>query len=265
LGKSRGAETLHGRGMHRFAKLIPAVGQVVLKTQPIIFGLAIVENGFGQLAALEAILPNIMETREKELLSYSKTLTIGLPFERLDVLVLGEIGKDISGSGMDPHVTGRFTRSSGFASRPHVQVIAALNLSAATRGNAVGIGLADVTTECLAEQIDWAATYTNAITAANVTSAMLPLVMENDRACMAVSAILARAASAEDLRMVIAPNTLEMTELWVTRALLPDLAQIAGVECSRQASSLTFDDQGKLTLDWKRTGIFRQLEPIEFS
>jgi hypothetical protein len=254
LGKARGAETLHAQGMHRFSRLLPAVGSVVLAKQPIAFGIGIVENCNKEPFIIEAIPRERIEEREKELLSTARTLSYVIPFSRCDVLVLKELGKDISGSGMDPNVTGRFTRGSAFSSRPQIQVIATLGLSHATKGNAVGLGLVDVTTKRTVQDMDFAATYTNAITAGNAASAMLPIIMENERSCMATAIVLSKCPKIDDLRMIIASNTLAISDLWVTSPLAEEAAEMDGILIDPTPTAIRFSVEGELTFPVLATG-----------
>ena len=113
LGKQRGADTLHAQGMDRFGTLLPAAARIIMETQPIAFGLGIVENGYDEPAHIEAVLPDGLIEREQELLETARSLMPSLPFEMLHVLVIQQIGKNISGSGLDPNVAGRFVRSIG--------------------------------------------------------------------------------------------------------------------------------------------------------
>jgi hypothetical protein len=248
LGKQRGADTLHGAGMAIFGDLIPAAARVVLETQPVAFGLAIVENGYDEPAQIEALLPDRLESREKELLVEARRLMPSLPFERLDVLVIQQMGKNISGSGLDPNVAGRFVRSNGpsHVDTPVVQHVAVLDLTPETHGNASGIGLADVISLRVLQKIDLPSTYANCMTASHLAGAMLPLVMESDRACIATAIRTVTNVRPDDLRLAVIRNTLHVGEIWISPALREEASSHPHLEVAAMPAPMQFDPAGCL-------------------
>jgi len=248
LGKQHGADTLHAQGMDQFRELIPAAARLIMETQPIAFGLAIVENGYDETALIEAVLPEGLEEREIQLLEEARALMPSLPFDKIDVLVIQQIGKNISGSGMDPNICGRFARSNGpqYVDRPIVQKVALLDLTPETHGNAAGIGLGDVMSLRVLQKIDLAYTYANCVTASHVEGAMLPVVMENDRMCIAVAAKCAWRTTPETLKLAVIHNTLQVEELWISPALLEEARTQPHLEISEAAAPLAFDPDGNI-------------------
>lgn len=248
MGKQHGADTTHRFGMDQFHELIPAAARVVLRTQPIAFGLAIVENAYDEPARIEAVLPDGLEEREKELLAEARSLMPNLPFEKLDVVVIQAIGKNISGSGMDPNVCGRFVRSNGpqYSDSPRVQKVAVLDLTPETHGNAAGIGLADVMSLRVLEKIDLRSTYANCLTASHLEGAMLPCVMENDRACIAAAIKTTVRTTPETLKLVLIRNTLDVGEIWISPALLEEARAQAHLEVSPTPEAIQFDGDGRI-------------------
>jgi hypothetical protein len=248
LGKQHGADTVHSAGFDRFAELIPAAARVILETQPIAFGLAIVENAYDEPARIEAVLPEVMETRERELLVEARANMPSLPFKALDVLVIQAIGKNISGSGLDPNVAGRFVRSNGpaYTDDPLVQHICVLDLTPETHGNATGMGLADVTTLRVLQKLDLPSTYANCMTASHLSGLMLPAVMENDRACIATAVKTAVRVTPETLKLAIIRNTLDVGELWMSPALLDEARQRPYLEISPTPAPIAFDADGNI-------------------
>lgn len=248
LGKQHGADTLHAQGMDRFNELIPGAARRIMETQPIAFGLAIVENGYDEPARIEAVLPDGLEAREKELLEEARSLMPSLPFREIDVLVIQAIGKNISGSGLDPNVAGRFVRSNGPAYEDSllVQHIAVLDLTPETHGNASGIGLAELMTLRVLQKIDLPSTYANCMTASHLAGAMLPAVLETDRACIATAIKTAVRVTPETLRLVVIRNTLEVGEIWISPGLLEEARAQPHLEVSPTAAAMEFDADGSI-------------------
>jgi hypothetical protein len=248
LGKQRGADTLHAEGMDRFPELIPAAAREMMRTQPIAFGLAIVENGYDEPAHIEAVLPDGLEAREAELLEQARALMPSLPFESIHVLVIQAIGKNISGSGLDPNIAGRFVRSNGpgYTDRPAVQHIAVLDLTPETHGNASGIGLAELMTLRVLQKIDLPATYANCMTASHLAGAMLPTILETDRACIATAIKTAIRWTPETLKVVVIRNTLDVGEIWISPGLVEEARRQAHLTVSPHATPMRFDGDGNI-------------------
>jgi hypothetical protein len=248
LGKQHGADTLHAAGMDRFGELIPAAARIIMQTQPVAFGLAIVENGYDEPARIEAVLPEGLEEREKELLAEARSLMPSLPFEKIDVLVIQAIGKNISGSGLDPNIAGRFVRSNGpaYTDTPLVQHVAVLDLTPETHGNAAGIGLAELMTLRVFQKLDLPATYANCMTASHLAGAMLPAILENDRACIAAACKTATRITPETVKLVLIRNTLEVGEIWISPGLLEEARAQAHLEISPTPAPMEFDADGSL-------------------
>jgi hypothetical protein len=248
LGKQRGADTLHAEGMDRFGELLPAAARVIMATQPIAFALAIVENGYDEPARIEAVLPDGLEARERELLEEARSLMPSLPVDSLHVLVIQAIGKNISGSGLDPNVAGRFIRSNGpqYTDHPTVQHIAVLDLTPHTHGNASGIGLAELMCLRVLQKIDLPSTYANCMTASHLAGAMLPVIMETDKTTIQAAIKTAIRWTPETLRVAVIHNTLEIGELWVSPALLDEVRARGYTEISETPVSFEFDSDGNI-------------------
>lgn len=246
LGKQRGAQAFHHHGFDQFAGLIPQVGQFLLEKLPILLGVAIVEDGYHEPALVEAVPCEAIFEREKELLLEAKRMLPRIPFPEIDVLIIGEMGKNISGCGMDPNVTGRFLTPplSLQAPSPRVERIAALRLTPETHGNALGVGAADVITRRFYESIDYQKTYANAATAGEVAWARVPIAVETDRDAVALALGTAPRVQPKTARVVWIRNTLELEHLCVSEALL---GQSDEVESREPLSPMAFDQEGSLT------------------
>ena len=247
LAKHKGAVTLHRHGFDRFHELLPRAAKVLLDRLPILFGLAILENAFDDLMRLEVILPDRILSREKELLEVAKASIGRLLFPQIDVLIIDEIGKNISGEGMDPNVTGRpGSRLPGFSSAPTIQKIVVLDVTPESHGNGVGIGLADITTRRFVEKIDLGAIYTNAITATILDPAKLPLIMDSDKEAITVALKTCNRITPDSVRIVHIINTLELHRIWVSPALLEEVENNGAVSVAGVEAPMSFDASGRL-------------------
>ena len=181
LGKHAGAMALHHHGFVRFNTLLPEAGARLLDALPVLFGLAILENALDELMHLEVVSKDRILQRESELLEPAKDSIGRLPFKAIDVLIVDEIGKNISGEGMDPNVTGRPGSGLPGFPAPDIQKIVALDVTPESHGNGVGIGVADVTPRACVAKIDLGAMYTIAITATILSPAKVPVILNTDQ------------------------------------------------------------------------------------
>lgn len=245
FGKQRGAATIHSRGFAVFDRIIPEVGRLLINRLPVTFGLAVVENGREETALVRALPKDRILAEEPELLNFSREWLARLPFDDIDVLVVGQIGKNISGDGMDPNVTGRYG-STAVTGGPNIGKIAVLNLTRDTHGNANGIGLADSVSAHAYREIDWSKTYTNALTSTEFRPIKTPMVMANDRDAIEVVLRTVNGRAPEHTRTVIIQNTLKLEELVISEALWSE-AQAKGLEPLSDWTPLSFNADGNLT------------------
>src|SRR6185503_14546103 len=215
LGKWHGATQYHRMNVtHTYETVITAVGREVLGRARIGFGLGIVENGYDETARVEAFNAEDLEAGERRLLKEARDAMARLPFSPIDVLVVEEIGKNISGSGMDTNVIGRPSNPhEPFPADPKILWIAALDLTEDSGGNATGIGNADFTTRRLADKIDWKKTAINCLTACAPNGAKLPLTFDSDREAIESALGCIGLTAGEDARVIRIKNTLMIGEL----------------------------------------------------
>ena len=223
LGKHKGAALVHSYGVEGLQVWMPQAARLIVQSLPVLFGLASVENAFHEVAQIAALAPaEIAGPGEKSLLRQAYGLMPAFPFPEIDVLIVEEMGKNISGVGMDPNVIGR-TKVHGVADTvtSDIRAIAVLGLTEETHGNASGIGLADVTTRRLVEQIDFEATYINCITAGacGVQRAAIPIVAPNDRAAIETALHVCGQPDPLQARMARIRNTLSLEEMDVSESL----------------------------------------------
>ncbi len=234
LGKQRGAEMVHRRGVYGLRALLVPMARMVVERGRVLAGLAILEDARDHTAALVAVPSvDIGGPGEATLLEQSKALLPRLPFDQLDVLVVDEIGKNISGTGIDTNVIGRL-RIPGEPEpdRPRINVIVALDLTDASHGNATGIGLIDIIPARLAQKIDFHATYINNLTSGliGLRKGALPITLPTAHAAIAAALQMCGQPDMAAIRLVRILNTLLLEELHVSAALLPEVATHAQLE-----------------------------------
>ena len=246
LGKQKGAHAIHFAGWGEIHRTIPQAARVMVETGRFAFGLAVVENADEEPCRVAAIPAGRLEEAEAPLLEEAKRNLLRLPFGELDVLVVDEIGKNISGDGADPNVTGRFATPYGGGDVPHVERMVFLGLTHQTGGNATGLGAAYVVTERLAGSVDRSSTYMNALTSTTPAAAKTPMVMPDDR--MAIAAAMAMCAGIDPKRVRLAriKNTLDLRRLWVSEALLDEVEKDEDLRLVEGPRELRFDEDGTL-------------------
>jgi hypothetical protein len=239
-GKHQGALSMHKFGL---ASTMTPAARIILEKAPVLCGLAIVENALEQVHTLKLALPDQFIEVDTELLKSARRLLPRIPLEDLDILIIDEMGKNISGAGIDPNVIG-FWRREGGPREPDYRTLIVLDLTPESEGNAVGIGMVDLTTRGLMDKVDLKPTYTNAITSGVWRSARLPIALENDRVVLETA--LSHVLDLDRVRMARIANTLHLENFWATEALLPELRKQEGIIVDEKALQLQFDDEGKL-------------------
>ena len=249
LGKYRGAQQYHRANVqHSYETVITSVGREMLAKAKIGFGLGIVENGYDETATIEAFNAAALEEGERRLLKSAREWMARLPFSPIDVLVVEQIGKNISGAGMDTNVIGRPTNPhEPFPNDPKILWIVALDITEESYGNATGIGNADFTTRRLVDKIDMKPTLINCITACSPGMAKVPATYETDREAIETALSCIGLTKAEDARVIRIKNTLMLCEIEVSEAYLADVAKRGDLTAVGDLHPLPFDVAGTLT------------------
>lgn len=258
MGKHEGALAFHQHALVRgFAPVLREMGRVLLGGVNFRFGLAAVENGMDRLMHAEPVLAAEIPWREPELLAMAKAHFPRLPFSEADLLVVGRIGKEISGAGMDPNVTGRAfdLMESDFSGDFRATRVAILRLSEKTAGNAIGLGNADIVTERVFREMDYEATLMNALTSRSLHKAFIPIRMPDDLRAIRAGFATLGPIPPEKVRAALIRDTRHLDEIWVSDALAE------GVRDREDATvlepvSLVFDDRGNLA----RPALFDEAE-----
>jgi hypothetical protein len=248
LGNQVGADHYHRLGVVRSLQdTIPIAGRALLARAKVLFGVALVENEDHRAAIVRVAPATEIEANDRSLLGIARQHLPDLPLDDIDLLIVDEMGKDISGSGMDPNVIGR--TSAAWMSKhelPRITRILVRELSAKSEGNAIGLGMVDAITRRLAEQVDIQGTAVNAVTSCCPEDAKIPLTFESDRDALATLLRTIRPYDLHDLRLAYIRNTLSMARLWVSVGCLPHLRRERNIRIDERARELIFDAEGYL-------------------
>jgi len=251
LGKQKGAESCHALGFATMAQNVTEMARIKLARTKVLFGLATVENAYERLAVVEAVPAARLLERDTALLEAARGLMPRLLFNPLDVLVIDRMGKEFSGTGMDPNITGRAS-TAYIQTTQRVNRMVVLDLTDRSKGNATGMGLADVCTRRLFDKIDFAPTYANHITAAVIGHAKIPMIMESDRRAVQVAVRTSNVPDLNRLRVMHIPNTLHLEHVEISEGLLEEAQGRADVEIRGELRDWSFDAAGALANlgDW---------------
>lgn len=221
-GKHNGCSRLHREGFDKFPVLIPQVAEVMIATLNIPFGVAIIENAQEKIYNIEIVAGNKIMEREPELLRISKSLMPKLQFKEIDVLIVEQIGKDITGAGMDPNITGRKSvgKIAGFEG-PDIKRIFVLGLSDMTHNNATGCGIADFMLKDSYGQIDLTSTYTNCIASGNPEAGKIPILVENEEEGLRAAIQTCSGIDMNEAKIVKIKDTLHLIDIQVSGSMLP--------------------------------------------
>lgn len=246
LGKQKGADACHAQGWGNMARLVVEMAKVKLEKTPILFGVATYENAEDRVAKIVAIAAEDMLEAEHELLIESKNALPRILLNPLDVLIVDQLGKEFSGSGMDPYVTGRAATPYLTNLPTKASSLAVLDVSDYSHGNCSGMGIADITTRRLFNKIDFNHTYANTLTSRAPNSTKIPLIMANDRQAIKAALQVCAVPDWDRVRMVRIPNTGHINEIYISEALLEEARQHPDIEIIGELHTMEFDNEGNL-------------------
>lgn len=247
LGGPKGAAQFHSKGSCELPSLLLSVGGLILEKMPVAAGFAIVENGYEETALIKGIASSDFRLQEPKLLDYARSLMPSLPSAVLDALIIEEMGKNYSGTGVDTNIIGRL-RIQGVPEpdSPAIGRIGVLDLSAESHGNANGVGLADAVTDKLVGKIDLHATYLNCTTTGFLMRGATPVHLPTEREMTELMLRSLGGKRPEEIRLVQIPNTLHLTECFVSEALLPEVAKNSKIQVISDPMAMEFDQNGDL-------------------
>ena len=242
LGKQKGADAVHASGR---TDVLGPMGDFIRTAVPVLFGVAILENSYDETRDVAVVTPDRFTEYDIAWAKQSRSIMPKIPIRNLDLVIVEQMGKDVSGSGMDTNVIG-FTRrllATGQTAVP----LAVLELTEKTEGNAMGIGLADLTTRRLVENIDYQKTYTNVLATGIYSTGRIPLTLDNEKAIL--DAVIGKLAHPEKARVIRLKNTLELDRFWATEALREELLGQPELEIEGDTVETRFDERGDMVTD----------------
>lgn len=245
LGKQAGAEMCHEAGIKHMARLVPMFGRVIRDNAPVVFALATLENAFDETAKLAALTAEEFDEWEPIYLKEAFANMPRLFFDTCDVLIVDKIGKNISGDGMDPNITGTFATPYATGGI-QAQRVCVLGLTEESHHSGVGMGMADAAPKRLLEQVDPEVTYPNAITSTVLGPVKIPPIVENDREAIQLCIRTANEINKENPRIVRIANTLELEHIMVSEAMLEEVKNNPSLSVEGEAFELEFDENGNL-------------------
>ena len=252
MGKPEGALMVHRLTIkHGFPAVLTEVGSIILKKLPIFFGMGILENPFDETAFVELLNPQQMFEQEKALLKKARGMMPRLPFEQVDILIVDELGKNVSGAGMDTNVIGRcHSINHQKPKRPRITRIFVRDLTEASHGNACGIGMAEYTTRRLVDKIDYPSTHINSVTGMTPENGRVPLFFEQDREALETAHYNSGVFNPKDLRIVWIKNTLELQHFYASQPFLKETRSNPKLEILCKPFDIPFDENGNLISKW---------------
>src|SRR5665648_119288 len=249
LGNHQGAKLVHSLGVKGIRDYMVEFAKVILKKAPILAGFGILENGYDQTLKIVAAKPEEFDRVDKELLRECKQILPKLPVKNIDILIIQEMGKNISGTGMDTNIIGGIKDfQEGDYDPPQIKKILVLDLTPESHGNALGIGMADMVTRRLYEKIDLKVTNMNTITTTFLDRARIPIVFDTDKAALEVGLKTICNLPGMKPRIMIIKNTLKLDQLYVTEAILEEIKDKKGISYELSWEELKFDKNENLEL-----------------
>lgn len=245
LGKQKGAETCHQYSFKHMAEHVFKMAEVKLACCKVLFGIATIENAYDKITTLVAVPAEKIMEMDQKLLPEAKAQMPRILFDPVDVLVVDQIGKEISGDGMDPNITGRFPTPYASGGLDANKVVV-LDLTKETNGNACGIGVADYTTRKLFNKVDFDYTYSNLITNTTPGPARMPMMLADDREALLVAVKTCNARDMSKIKLVRIKDTLHLEEIIISEALLPEAEANPDIEICGELKEMEFDKDGNL-------------------
>ena len=245
LGKQVGAATCHSLSMDDMTHNIFAFGSTILENANILFGVATVENAQDRTQKIVALTPEEIPTEEPKLQELAKQSMPRIRFSEFDVLIVDQIGKNFSGPGMDPNITG-ISGNPNIKLKPEVQRRVVLDLSDETHGNGIGIGLADFSTKRAFDKLDMDAIYPNSLTSRSTAGGKIPIILRNDEMAVKAAVYTCIDVGNDGVKIVRIPNTLHIEEIEISTALLPQAEADPDIDILSDPQSFEFDSDGNL-------------------
>lgn len=245
LGKQLGAEFCHSEGFGMMHENVPNIARVMMKNSPVIFGMGIIENAFDNTCIIKALRPDEIDEEEPKLLLKAKSLMPEIKIHEFDILIIDQIGKNFSGDGMDPNISGTFCTP--YVSGPmKIKRYVILDLSEETHGNAIGMGMCDISTKRLFDKCDFDQGYVNCMTSTVVEPAFLPIIMKNDRLAISAAVHTAVGCDKENPKIIRIANTSHIEKIFVSEALKDEVESRDDMTLLEDFAPMKFDNEWNL-------------------
>lgn len=245
IAKHKGAAMFHSFGFHRFAELIPRVAEIFVQKCSVVFGVGLVQNAYDDICDLEVCTPDKLLETDARLLEVAKRRMAKFLFDHIDLLIIDEVGKNISGNGHDPNVTGRNITGT-FGDVLDLKKLFIRGITPEAHHNGAGISAADVTTRAVMRDIDWQATWTNVLTTGLMRAGEMPLYMNNDEECIKLCLRTIYQLDYQQARIVHIKNTLDLNRIEVSVPLYESIKDVKGISLLGEPKPMAFDSEGNL-------------------
>jgi proteasome assembly chaperone (PAC2) family protein len=249
LGKRDGAESIHSLGVYGLKNIIPQAAKLIIEKAPIIQGIGIVENGFDETMEIKFSPPEHIITTDNQLLKKCKEVFPSLPCENIDVCLVQEMGKNISGTGLDTNVIGRLDiNGEKEVGKPKINKLVVFDITEQSHGNALGVGLSDVTTRKLVNKINFITTYANTITSTFLNRAKIPITAETEREAVEIALKTCWQPNRNKVRLLIMKNTLDLEYLYVSESIWNDIKNNKNIKSCGSWEQLSFTNDGEIKI-----------------
>ena len=249
LGKAKGASSIHSLGVYGLKNVIPQAAELIIKKAPIIQGIGILENSYDQTMKISFVPPEDIIKVDSELLKKSKKVMPTLPIENLDIVITQEMGKNISGTGFATNVIGRlYINGEKESMKPMIKRLIVFDLTEESHGNALGIGLADITTRKLVDKINYKDMYANTITSTFLNRAKIPIIADTEKEAIEIALKTCWELEQNNLKLLIMKNTLELEYLYVSKAAWDEIKDDKNIDACGEWEKLAFAENGKMRI-----------------
>jgi len=248
VGKQKGAETCHNLGYGRMEQNLVALCRATLASGKILFGVGLIENAYHETSQVAIVPAAQIEAEEPRLLNEARKLMPTVPIPLLDVLLIDEVGKNISGTGFDPNVVGRYPTADVVLTErdPRITRIAVLNITDVSDGNGTGLGIADFTTERVFRKFNFVETYCNLLTSTTATAGKIPMVMRNEQQAIQAAIKTCLIADPRKVRLARIKNTLSLDRMLISENLVEEALRNPRIKIAGPVSDMAFDADGNL-------------------
>jgi hypothetical protein len=249
LGKRNGAESVHSLGVYGLKNIIPQAAKLIIEKTPIIQGIGIVESGYDETMEIKFSPPEYIITTDIQLLRKCKEVFPALPCDNIDVCLVQEMGKNISGTGLDTNVIGRLDiNGESEVGRPRINKLVVFDITEQSHGNALGVGLSDITTRKLVNKINFITTYANTITSTFLNRAKIPITAETEREAVEIALKTCWQPNRNKVRLLIMKNTLDLEYLYVSESIWNDIKNNKNIKSCGSWEQLSFTNDGEMKI-----------------